>query len=97
VLLLLLLSLSSLCQVMLYAEGFSGAKDLASKMVSLFLLSRQLLSQQQVRPNMSRSLFAAASQLVCTSAVVVTAFVCVHVSHWRFRGTHSTTTGVFEP
>ena len=35
-------------QVMLYAEGFSGAKDLASKMVSLFLLSRQLLSQQQV-------------------------------------------------
>ena len=33
---------------MLYAEGFSGAKDLASKMVSLFLLSRQLLSQQQV-------------------------------------------------
>jgi hypothetical protein len=37
------------CQVMLYSEGFSGAKDLASKMVSLFLLSRQLLSQQQVR------------------------------------------------
>ena len=36
-------------QVMLYSEGFSGAKDLASKMVSLFLLSRQLLSQQQVR------------------------------------------------
>ncbi len=34
---------------MLYSEGFSGAKDLASKMVSLFLLSRQLLSQQQVR------------------------------------------------
>lgn len=37
-----------LIQVMLYAEGFTGAKDLASKMVSLFLLSRQLLSQQQV-------------------------------------------------
>ena len=37
---------------MLYSEGFSGAKDLASKMVSLFLLSRQLLSQQQVCASM---------------------------------------------
>ncbi len=36
-----------IAEVMLYSEGFTGAKDLASKMVALFVLSRQLLSQQQ--------------------------------------------------
>ena len=36
-----------IAEVILYSEGFSGAKDLASKMVSLFVLSKQLLSQQQ--------------------------------------------------
>ena len=34
-------------QVILYSEGFAGAKDLASKIVSLFTLSKQLLSRQQ--------------------------------------------------
>lgn len=34
-------------QVILSSEGFSGAKDLASKIVSMFTLSNQLLSTQQ--------------------------------------------------
>lgn len=34
-------------QVILSSEGFSGAKDLASKIVSMFTLSKQLLSTQQ--------------------------------------------------
>jgi Hydrolytic ATP binding site of dynein motor region len=34
-------------QVILYSEGFSGAKELSGKIVSLFSLSRQLLSRQQ--------------------------------------------------
>ena len=33
--------------VCMYVCVFTGAKDLASKMVSLFILSKQLLSQQQ--------------------------------------------------
>ena len=55
-------------QVMLYSEGFSGAKDLASKMVSLFLLSRQLLSQQQVRrrPLLSSLLSLSSLLLLCS-------------------------------
>lgn len=36
-----------IAEVILYSEGFSEAKDLASKIVSLFLLSKQLLSRQQ--------------------------------------------------
>lgn len=36
-----------IAEVNLVTEGFSGAKDLASKIVSLFKLSRQLLSPQQ--------------------------------------------------
>ena len=35
-------------QVILYSEGFVAAKELASKIVSLFTLSSQLLSRQQV-------------------------------------------------
>lgn len=34
-------------QVILSSEGFTGAKDLASKIVSMFTLSKQLLSRQQ--------------------------------------------------
>lgn len=33
--------------MILSSEGFSGAKDLASKIVSMFTLSKQLLSRQQ--------------------------------------------------
>ncbi|CAJ1327577.1 unnamed protein product [Effrenium voratum] len=36
-----------IAEVMLFAEGFGSAKVLAQKIVSLFLLSRQLLSAQQ--------------------------------------------------
>ncbi|CAM9326693.1 unnamed protein product, partial [Choristocarpus tenellus] len=36
-----------IAEVILYSEGFSDAKDLASKIVSLFTLSKQLLSRQQ--------------------------------------------------
>ncbi|CAM9134653.1 unnamed protein product [Chrysoparadoxa australica] len=36
-----------IAEVILYSEGFGAAKDLASKVVSLFQLSKQLLSQQQ--------------------------------------------------
>lgn len=36
-----------IAEVILYSEGFSGAKDLASKMVALFTLSKQLLTPQQ--------------------------------------------------
>jgi hypothetical protein len=34
-------------QVLLLSEGFGAAKPLAKKMVALFMLSRELLSQQQ--------------------------------------------------
>lgn len=33
--------------MILSSEGFTGAKDLASKIVSMFTLSKQLLSRQQ--------------------------------------------------
>ncbi|CAN0190917.1 unnamed protein product, partial [Laminaria digitata] len=36
-----------IAEVILSSEGFSGAKDLASKIVSMFTLSNQLLSTQQ--------------------------------------------------
>ena len=36
-----------IAEVILYSEGFAQAKDLARKIVSLFLLSKQLLSPQQ--------------------------------------------------
>ena len=36
-----------IAEVMLHSEGFSAAKDLASKIVSLFMLSKELLSPQQ--------------------------------------------------
>jgi dynein heavy chain 2 len=36
-----------IAETMMYAEGFTSAKMLAQKIVSLFLLSRQLLSPQQ--------------------------------------------------
>ncbi|CAM9780353.1 unnamed protein product [Hapterophycus canaliculatus] len=36
-----------IAEVILSSEGFSGAKDLASKIVSMFTLSKQLLSRQQ--------------------------------------------------
>ena len=36
-----------IAEVILYSEGFTGAKDLAGKIVSLFTLSKQLLSAQQ--------------------------------------------------
>jgi len=36
-----------IAEVILYSEGFKQAKDLARKVVSLFILSRQLLSVQQ--------------------------------------------------
>ncbi|KAF4324411.1 hypothetical protein G195_002224 [Phytophthora kernoviae 00238/432] len=36
-----------IAEVILYSEGFSEAKDIASKVVSLYTLSGQLLSQQQ--------------------------------------------------
>ncbi|CAM9184751.1 unnamed protein product, partial [Discosporangium mesarthrocarpum] len=36
-----------IAEVILYSEGFGDAKDLASKIVSLFNLSKQLLSRQQ--------------------------------------------------
>lgn len=40
-------SLTLRTQVILSSEGFTGAKDLASKIVSMFTLSKQLLSRQQ--------------------------------------------------
>jgi len=36
-----------IAETMLYSEGFKNAKKLAAKVVSLFKLMRQLLSQQQ--------------------------------------------------
>ncbi|CAM9408681.1 unnamed protein product, partial [Ectocarpus fasciculatus] len=36
-----------IAEVILSSEGFTGAKDLASKIVSMFTLSKQLLSRQQ--------------------------------------------------
>lgn len=36
-----------IAEVLLVSEGFRAAKDLARKMVSLFSLSRELLSPQQ--------------------------------------------------
>jgi dynein heavy chain 2 len=36
-----------IAEVLLYSEGFKNAKDLAKKIVQIFLLSKQLLSQQQ--------------------------------------------------
>ncbi len=36
-----------IAEVLLVAEGFAAARDLGRKMVSLFALSRELLSPQQ--------------------------------------------------
>ena len=36
-----------IAEVLLYSEGFKEAKQLAQKVICLFTLSRQLLSQQQ--------------------------------------------------
>ena len=36
-----------IAEVLLYSEGFKNAKQLAKKIVSIFTLSKQLLSAQQ--------------------------------------------------
>lgn len=36
-----------IAEVLMYAEGFKHAKELAQKIISVFVLSRQLLSAQQ--------------------------------------------------
>lgn len=81
---------------MLYSEGFSGAKDLASKMVSLFLLSRQLLSQQQVRrrPLLSLLLLLSSLLLLCSLEEPWFSVCLVRCSIHPLR---STTTGVSVP
>lgn len=85
-------------QVILSSEGFSGAKDLASKIVSMFTLSKQLLSRQQHYDWGLRALKAVLNTggkliqvccIICTGVFLVVVreeVLCVCLFQWRRGG-----------